>query len=61
MLSTAYSGVALTLGASAAVILLSSRSVVLTLYSTLTIGFVLVAVTAILVAVGWTLGFLGTF
>jgi len=58
MLSTAYSAAAIALGCSAAVILFSSRSVVLMLFSTLTIGFILTSVTAILVAIGWTLGFL---
>jgi hypothetical protein len=58
MLSTAYSAAAIALGASAAVILISSRSIVLTLFSTVTIGFVLTSVTSILVAIGWTLGFL---
>ncbi|KAG7341385.1 Patched family protein [Nitzschia inconspicua] len=58
MLSTAYSAAAIALSASAAVILLSSRSIILTFFSTLTIGFVLTSVTAVLVAIGWTLGFL---
>lgn len=58
MLVTAYSAAGIALGCAAAVILLSSRSLVLTLFSTLTIGYVLTSVTAMLVAVGWTLGFL---
>jgi len=44
---------------SAAVILFSSRSVTLTIFSTVTIAYVLTSVTATLVvALGWTLGFL---
>jgi 5-methyltetrahydrofolate--homocysteine methyltransferase len=46
------------MAAAAAAILLSSRSIVLTVYSTLTVGYVLTSVTATLVAMGWTLGFL---
>lgn len=58
MLATAYSSAAITLGASAVVILFSSRSLVLTLFATITIGYILTSVTAMLVAFGWTLGFL---
>jgi predicted RND superfamily exporter protein len=58
MLNTAYSAAAIALGCSAAVILFSSQSVILTIFSTLTIGFVLTAVTAMLAGIGWTLGFL---
>jgi 5-methyltetrahydrofolate--homocysteine methyltransferase len=58
MLQTAYSAAAIALGCAAAVILFSSRSIVLTIFSTLTIGYVLTSVTATLVALGWTLGFL---
>jgi hypothetical protein len=61
MLSAAYSAAAIALAASAAVILLSSRSVILTLFNTITIGFILTSVTTLLVAIGWTLGFLGMF
>ena len=39
-------------------ILFSSRSFVLTVFSITTIGYVLTSVTAALVALGWTLGFL---
>ena len=46
------------MGAAAAVILFSSRSFVLTLFATVTVGYVLTSVTALLVAAGWTLGFL---
>jgi hypothetical protein len=58
MLQTAYSAAGIALGCSAAVILFSSHSLVLTVFCTLTIGYVLVSVTATLVAMGWTLGFL---
>lgn len=46
------------MGAAAAVILFSSRSFILTLFATVTVGYVLTSVTALLVAAGWTLGFL---
>jgi hypothetical protein len=58
MLETAYSSSAIAMGAAAGAILLSSRSIVLTFFSTLTVGYVLTSVTATLVAMGWTLGFL---
>ena len=58
MLKTAYSSAAIALGAASAVVLFSSRSFILTLFSTLTIGYVLCSVTATLVSLGWTLGFL---
>jgi hypothetical protein len=58
MLSTAYASAAIALGAAAAVILLSSRSFVLTFFAIVTIVYVLTSVTATLVGLGWTLGFL---
>eukprot|EP00934_Nitzschia_sp_Nitz4_P004646 Nitzschia sp. Nitz4//scaffold228_size32365//15936//19222//NITZ4_007906-RA/size32365-augustus-gene-0.41-mRNA-1//-1//CDS//3329542819//4636//frame0 len=58
MISAAYSAVAIAIGCSAFVILLVSRSPVLTFFSTITIWYVLVSVTATLVSMGWTLGFL---
>lgn len=58
MLSTAYGAASIALAAAAIVIFLSSRSFVLTLFATFTIGYVLASVTATLVAIGWTLGFL---
>jgi 5-methyltetrahydrofolate--homocysteine methyltransferase len=58
MLRTAYTAAVIALGCAAVVILLTSRSVILTLFSTLTIGYVLTSVTATLVAMDWTLGFL---
>jgi len=58
MLQTAYAGAGIALSCAAIVILLSSRSLILTLFCTMTIGYVLTSVTAILVGLGWTLGFL---
>jgi len=55
---SAYSGAGISLAASAGVILLSSKSVVLTLFSTATILYILASVTSFLTAFGWTLGFL---
>lgn len=56
--ATAYSSAGISLAASAAIILFSSHSVVLTIFSTATILYILVSVTSVLVAFGWTLGFL---
>jgi len=58
MLSTATGAAGIALIAAAIVILISSRSLVMTIFSVTTIGYVLTSVTAVLVAVGWTLGFL---
>eukprot|EP00538_Stauroneis_constricta_P012591 CAMPEP_0119547884 /NCGR_PEP_ID=MMETSP1352-20130426/1904_1 /TAXON_ID=265584 /ORGANISM="Stauroneis constricta, Strain CCMP1120" /LENGTH=1198 /DNA_ID=CAMNT_0007592951 /DNA_START=90 /DNA_END=3686 /DNA_ORIENTATION=- len=58
MLSTAYGSAAIALSAAALIIALSSRSIVLTLFCTVTITYVLTSVTACLVGLGWTLGFL---
>ena len=58
MLWTAYSSAGIALAAATAVLLLSSRSFVLTIFATLTIVYILVSVTAMLVGIGWTLGFL---
>lgn len=55
---SAYSGAGISLAASAAVIFLSSRSLVMTIFTTGTIFYILVSVTAMLTAFGWTLGFL---
>jgi len=55
---TAYGSAAIAIAASAVVILLSSRSLVMTVFSVLSIGYVLASVTAMMVAAGWTLGFL---
>lgn len=56
MLNTAYGAAAIALAAAALVILFSSRSIMLTLFAVFTIGFILVSVTAMLVAAGWSLG-----
>ncbi|KAL7561599.1 hypothetical protein ACA910_004188 [Epithemia clementina (nom. ined.)] len=58
MLNTAFQSAGIAMGAAAAVILFSSRSVVLTIFATVTVGYVLTSVTAMLVAMGWELGFL---
>lgn len=58
MLSTAYTAAAIAIVTGALVVLFSSRSVVLTIFSSITICYVLASVTAVLVAFGWTLGFL---
>merc|ERR1712176_1503357 len=58
MFETAIGSISIALSAAAVVILLSSKSIVLTIFSTVTIFFILVSVTAILVGLGWTLGFL---
>ena len=58
MLSTTYGSAAVALGGAAAVILFASQSFSLTFYAVITIGYVLTAVTATLIGLGWTLGFL---
>lgn len=58
MLSTAFGAAGVALGAAAIVVLVDSRSLVLTAFAAVTITYVLVSVTAALVAVGWSLGFL---
>ena len=58
MFATAYGSAAIALAAAAAIILLSSRSFVMTLFSVTSIGYVLVSVTSMMVAAGWSLGFL---
>merc|ERR1712008_277964 len=58
MLTTSYGSAAIALATAAIVIFLSSYSFVLTFFATFTIGYVLTSVTATLVAMGWTLGFL---
>ena len=56
MLNTAIQSAAIAMAAAAGIILFSSRSVVLTIFATLTVGYVLASVTATLVAFGWELG-----
>ena len=55
---TAYGSAGIAIGASALVILLSSRSLVMTVFSVMSIAYVLASVTSMMVAAGWTLGFL---
>ncbi len=58
MTYTAYSSAAIALISSALVIFISSRSVALTVFSVVSILYILAATTATMVALGWTLGFL---
>ena len=58
LLDAAFTSAAIAISTGALVILVSSRSVTLTIFSVATIGFVLASVTASLVSLGWTLGFL---
>jgi len=58
MFNTAMGSAAIALAAAAAIILLSSRSIVMTIFSVVSVGYVLTSVTATMVAIGWTLGFL---
>lgn len=58
MTATAINSVAIALATSALVIFVSSRSAMLTLYSVLSILYVLTSTTATMVALGWTLGFM---
>jgi hypothetical protein len=56
MLNTAYSGVAVALAAAFLVVLLTSRSIRVTLLAVFTIAFILAVVAGLLVVSGWTLG-----
>ena len=56
ILVSAYGSAAIALAAAAIVMLISSRSFEITLFAIFTIGFILLSVTALLVASGWTLG-----
>jgi hypothetical protein len=56
MLKTAYVAAAIAIATASTVILIFSRSVVLTIFSAYTIAYVLASVTAVLYAFGWTLG-----
>ena len=58
MLRTALSAAAIALGFSAVIVLLSSKSLRLTLFSLLSITYVLVAAAASLESIGWELGFI---
>ena len=55
---TAISSGAIAIAVSAVVILLTSRSLSMTLFSAISVVYVLVSVTAVMRAAGWTLGFL---
>lgn len=56
MLDTAFGAVAIALSAAFLVVLISSRSIRVTLFAVLTIAFILTAVAALLVVSGWQLG-----
>ena len=58
MLSTAVGAALIAIAFSGVVVLFSSRSLVLTLFSGVCITYVLAATTATLVSMGWELGFL---
>jgi 5-methyltetrahydrofolate--homocysteine methyltransferase len=58
MLKTAIGSAAIALGFSGVVVLFASRSLVLTVFSAVSILYVLAATTSSLVAAGWSLGFL---
>jgi len=58
MLATAITGAAIALACAAVVVFLSSRSLVITMFAVISIGYVLVATSACLVVLGWELGFL---
>merc|ERR1712232_198575 len=58
MLRSAYQSAGIALAFSGLVVLVSSRSFILTLFALITIAYVLASTTAMLVASGWTLGFL---
>jgi len=56
MLQTAYGAAGIALAAAAIVMLISSRSFEITFFALITIGFILLSVTTMLIASGWTLG-----
>ena len=56
MMSSARKSIGITLACASAIILLTSQSLSVTLLSTISIGYVLVATIACLVGLGWTLG-----
>ncbi|GAX18141.1 hypothetical protein FisN_25Hh123 [Fistulifera solaris] len=58
MINTAYVGAGIAIAIAAFVIFITSLSFMLTLFSTIAISYVLLSVTAGLVALGWTMGFL---
>jgi len=58
MLKSAYASAGIALAVSGLIVFVSSRSFILTLFALITIAYVLASTTAMLVASGWTLGFL---
>merc|ERR1712107_167391 len=58
MLRSAYVSALIALIFSAVIVMLHSRSLVISLFSLATISYVLFSTTAMLIAEGWTLGFL---
>merc|ERR1712157_403215 len=58
MLRSAYASAGIALAISGLIVFISSRSFILTLFALITIAYVLASTTAMLVASGWTLGFL---
>jgi len=58
MLRSAYASAGIALAVSGLIVFISSRSFILTLFALITIAYVLASTTAMLVASGWTLGFL---
>ena len=56
ILYSAYGSAAIALAAAAIVVLISSRSFEVTFFALITMAFILLSVTALLVASGWTLG-----
>ena len=57
MFQTAMGSAAIAISASAAIIAFSSRSLIMTLFSVISVAYVLASVTAMMVAFGWRLGF----
>lgn len=58
MYSTGYASIAIALAAAAIVILISSKSLVMTVLSVVSVAYVLLSVISMTVAIGWQLGFL---
>ena len=56
MFNTAVGSTAIALAAAAVVILVSSRSCTMTIFSVISVAYVLASVTAMMVAAGWELG-----
>jgi 5-methyltetrahydrofolate--homocysteine methyltransferase len=58
MVETAKGSAGIAIGAAAVVIFVSSRSIAMTLFSVVSVGYILTSVAALMFAAGWTLGFL---